>query len=169
MRTVKRIIKIHEVKDFKISVLFNNGESRVIDFELLLDEWKVKEGDLEYPLRVKEEFQKLELIEGTLAWKNINFYSLDEDGNEVSHPLELDPVVLYENSEKDKSRRINVGLMIKQYRKELGLTQQELASKSGTSKHYISRIENNKTGVELSTLIKIVEGGLGKRIQINIV
>lgn len=57
--------------------------------------------------------------------------------------------------------------MIKQARKELGLTQQELAEKSGTSKHYISRIENEKSGIELMTLKKIVEG-LGKRLQISV-
>ncbi|MBK6902797.1 MAG: helix-turn-helix transcriptional regulator [Saprospirales bacterium] len=55
-----------------------------------------------------------------------------------------------------------IGLMIKQARKEAGLTQEELARKSGTSKHYISRIENNKSDIELLTLIKIVEAGLGK-------
>lgn len=168
MRKIKRIIKIHNVNNFKISVLFNNGESRVIDFGLLLDKWKIKEGDLEHLLRTKEEFQKVELIDGTLTWKNITIHSEDEDGNAVIYPLDFDPIVLYENSEKDKSRKINIGLMIKQSRKEMGLTQEELAVRSGTSRHYISRIENNKTGVEVLTLIKIVEGGLGRRIQINI-
>lgn len=47
------------------------------------------------------------------------------------------------------------------------LKQGQLAEKSGTSKHYISRIENEKSGIELMTLKKIVEG-LGKRLQIRI-
>jgi len=40
-----------------------------------------------------------------------------------------------------------------------GLTQQELADKVGTTKSYISKIENNITEVRISTLKKIVEFG----------
>ncbi|PHN07237.1 hypothetical protein CRP01_07890 [Flavilitoribacter nigricans DSM 23189 = NBRC 102662] len=58
--------------------------------------------------------------------------------------------------------------MIKQARKEEGLTQQELAERSGTSKHYISRIENNKSDIEMLTLKKIVEAGLGRKLRVQI-
>ena len=51
--------------------------------------------------------------------------------------------------------------MIRQARNEMGLTQKQLASKSGITKHYISRLENNRTGIELSTLVCIIESGLG--------
>ena len=170
MRTVKRIIKIHEIKGYKIYTLFSNGESRIVDFEELFDKWNIKKGDIEFPLKESlNEFKKVEVIDGTFVWKNIKIKSTDEDGNEVVYYYDVDPIVMYEASDKDPSRKVEIGLMIKQARKELGLTQQELASKSGTSKHYISRIENNKSGIELSTLIKIIEGGLGKRLQISIV
>lgn len=61
------------------------------------------------------------------------------------------------------------GNMIKKAREQAGLTQEELAKRSGTTKNYISRLENNKSDVELGTLIKIIEIGLGRhmRIQIN--
>jgi transcriptional regulator with XRE-family HTH domain len=55
---------------------------------------------------------------------------------------------LYELSQIDTSRQIDIGLMIKQTRKDMGMTQAELAKKIGSSKHYISRIENNKSGIE---------------------
>jgi len=58
--------------------------------------------------------------------------------------------------------------MIKQSRMEMGLIQEELAQKSGTTKHYISRLENNRTGLELSTLKRIIEGGLDKKMKIII-
>jgi len=58
--------------------------------------------------------------------------------------------------------------LIKQSRNEQGITQEQLASKSGITKHYISKLENNKIGIELSTLKRIIEGGLGKRIKISI-
>jgi transcriptional regulator with XRE-family HTH domain len=59
-------------------------------------------------------------------------------------------------------------MLIKKTRTELGLTQEELAERSGTTKHYISRVENNRTGIEVSTLKKIIEGGLGRRMKITI-
>jgi len=169
MRTVKRIIKIHKITGYKIYTLFSNGESKIVDFEKVFDQWKIDSKDIEYPLKESvKEFQKVKVIDGTFVWKNIKFTSKDENGNPVTHYYDVDPIVMYESSEIDESRKVEIGLMIKQARKELGLTQEQLAVKSGTSKHYISRIENNKSGIELSTLVKIIEGGLGKRLQISI-
>ncbi len=113
------------------------------------------------------EFKKFKIIDGTFVWENIKFTSKDDEGKEVIQFFDLDPVVLYENSTRDTSRSLQVGRMIRNARKELGLTQEQLARKAGTSKHYISRIENEKSGIELMTLKKIVEG-LGKRLQISI-
>ena len=50
---------------------------------------------------------------------------------------------------------------------EAGLTQEQLAAKIGTKKTYISRIENGKADVQLSTLFRIFEG-LGKRVSLTI-
>jgi len=168
MRSIKRIVKIHQIRGYKVTCLFNNGESRVIDFKNLFEKWKIKKGHIAYPLlENQKEFKKLKIIDGSFVWENIKFKSLDDEGNEIVQYFDLDPIVIYENSEIDKSRNLLIGWMIKQARKELGLTQEELAERSGTSKHYISRIENEKSGIELMTLKKIVEG-LGKRLQINI-
>jgi len=43
-----------------------------------------------------------------------------------------------------------------------------LAEKSRTPRFYISRLENNKTDIELSTFRKIVEAGLGKHLKLVI-
>jgi len=170
MRSIKRIIKIHEIQGYKVYCLFNNGESRVVDFQEVFRTWGVKPGDLEYSLiKSSDEFEQIQVKDGTFVWENINIKSFDEDDNEVMEHYELDPIVMYEMSKEDDSRKTEIGLMIRQVRKEMGLTQEELAKKSGTSKHYISRIENNKSGIELATLIKIIEGGLGRRLQINII
>ena len=56
---------------------------------------------------------------------------------------------------------------LKEERRNAGLTQEQLAAKIGTKKSYISRIENGKTDVQLSTLFKIFQG-LGKRVSITI-
>jgi len=168
MRSIKRILKIHEIDGYKVSCLFSNGESRIIDFKKLFQAWELKAGDIAYPLLASEkEFQQIALVDGTFVWKNIPINSTDEDGNPTVYFFDLDPIVLYENSQEDPTRTIKLGLMIKQARLNLGLTQEELAARSGTSKHYISKIENDKSGIELFSLQKIVEGGLGKRLNIS--
>jgi transcriptional regulator with XRE-family HTH domain len=48
------------------------------------------------------------------------------------------------------------------------LTQDEVAHKAGTSRTYISKLENDTQAIELKTLSKIVEASLGKRLVISI-
>jgi ribosome-binding protein aMBF1 (putative translation factor) len=61
-----------------------------------------------------------------------------------------------------------IGALIHDARLEKGMTQEELAIKVGTTKSYISKIENNIKEVRLSTLQKIVELGLGGQLQLSI-
>ena len=61
-----------------------------------------------------------------------------------------------------------IGVMLQQARLEKGMTQEQLATKCGTNKGYISRIENNLKEVRISTLQKIVEFGLGGHLDLSI-
>ena len=61
-----------------------------------------------------------------------------------------------------------LGFLLQQARLEKGMTQEELALKIGTTKSYISKIENNNKEARLSTLQKIVELGLGGHIELSI-
>jgi DNA-binding XRE family transcriptional regulator len=61
-----------------------------------------------------------------------------------------------------------LGMLIQQARIERGLTQEQLAEKCGTNKGYISKIENDIKEVRLSTLRKIVEFGLGGKLELAI-
>jgi DNA-binding XRE family transcriptional regulator len=61
-----------------------------------------------------------------------------------------------------------LGVMIQELRKEKGLTQHELAQKCGTTKNYISRIENNASDIRLSTLMRILRDGLGAHLQLRV-
>jgi DNA-binding XRE family transcriptional regulator len=60
------------------------------------------------------------------------------------------------------------GVLIQQTRQQLGMTQEELAIKVGTTKSYISKIENDLKEARISTLQKIVELGFGARLEINV-
>jgi HTH-type transcriptional regulator/antitoxin HipB len=47
-----------------------------------------------------------------------------------------------------------IGVMLQELRKESGMTQEQLARKCGTTKTYISRIENDASDIRLSTLMQ---------------
>jgi ribosome-binding protein aMBF1 (putative translation factor) len=84
-------------------------------------------------------------------------------------PYEIGADVLFRYSKpgkKDVYHRI--GRLVREARIKSGLTQQELAVKSGTTRSYISRIENDRSGIELDTLRKIIESGLGKQLEVII-
>jgi len=48
------------------------------------------------------------------------------------------------------------GQLLKEARKQAGITQEELANRLGANKSYISRIENGKTEPKVSTFYKIL-------------
>lgn len=61
-----------------------------------------------------------------------------------------------------------IGAMLQEERIRQGLTQQELADKVGTTKSYISKIENSVKEVRISTLEKIVKFGFGGELELKI-
>jgi len=65
-------------------------------------------------------------------------------------------------------KSFKLGLMLQQARIEKGMTQEQLAEKCGTNKGYISKVENDIKEIRLSTLQKIVELGLGGRLELSI-
>jgi DNA-binding XRE family transcriptional regulator len=61
-----------------------------------------------------------------------------------------------------------LGVLIQEMREKQNLTQEQLAIKCGTTKSYISRIENNASDIRLSTLMRIVKDGLGGHLQLTV-
>ena len=61
-----------------------------------------------------------------------------------------------------------LGVLIGEARRSLNMTQQELAERAGTTKAYISRIENDGSDIRLSTLMRIVQKGLGGRLVLSL-
>jgi len=58
--------------------------------------------------------------------------------------------------------------MLEEIRKRNKMTQDQLAKKCGTSKTYISRIENGASEIRLSTLIRIIHQGFGGRLMLTV-
>jgi ribosome-binding protein aMBF1 (putative translation factor) len=67
-----------------------------------------------------------------------------------------------------KSQAFIVGELLKEERTKAQLTQAELAEKTGTKKSYISRIENGHADIQLSTLYRLIEQGLNRKLELSI-
>jgi DNA-binding XRE family transcriptional regulator len=79
-------------------------------------------------------------------------------------------VIGTENRQKyeDEYNNFELGVLIQEMRKERGLTQEQLALKCGTTKNYISKIENNASDIRLSTLMRIIRQGLGGHLKLSL-
>ena len=67
-----------------------------------------------------------------------------------------------------KSSSFMIGELLKEFRLEAKMSQEDLAEKSGTKKSYISRVENGKIDIQISTLFRIFEHGLGRQIRLTV-
>jgi HTH-type transcriptional regulator / antitoxin HipB len=61
-----------------------------------------------------------------------------------------------------------LGVMLQEMRLQKNLTQEQLAEKCGTTKNYISRIENDASDIRLSTLMRIVREGFGGQLKLSV-
>lgn len=71
------------------------------------------------------------------------------------------------NQYEERAQMFIVSEMLKAARLQANLTQEELAEKAGTKKSYISKVENGKGNIQLSTLIRIFEKGLNRKIGLT--
>ncbi|HUB61940.1 MAG TPA: helix-turn-helix transcriptional regulator [Puia sp.] len=67
-----------------------------------------------------------------------------------------------------KAKAYMIGELIREERRLAKLTQEQLADKIGAKKSFISRIENGQSDIQLSTLYRLIEFGLGKKIELAI-
>ena len=69
---------------------------------------------------------------------------------------------------EEEFEAFKIGVLIKEARNKQHLTQEQLAKRVGTTKNYISRIENNASDIRLSTLMRIIREGLGGHLKLSL-
>jgi len=162
-------LKINWIKGLTISVVFNNGESRIIDFKKVFKKLELKNDSPILILKDSDEFSKVKLNNNTLSWSNVEQFITDKNSKKIKVPFEIGADLLLKYSSTEVTGITSkIGRLVRDTRIKSGLTQKELAIKSGTSRNYISRIENDRSDIELDTLRKIIETGLGKHLEINV-
>ena len=92
----------------------------------------------------------------TKSWKDIKNDIYGSVGTERRDELERD----FES--------FKIGLLLKKAREDKHLTQLELAELVDKKREYISRIENNASDIRLSTLMKIIQTGLGGHLKLTL-
>ncbi|WP_305952760.1 helix-turn-helix transcriptional regulator [Emticicia oligotrophica] len=97
---------------------------------------------------------------------------LDQYSKQVLFPEQLSKAIStlqavgMPNDYTVKQKAASICEELKEQRKRHNLTQTELASKIDMKKEFISRIENGKADIQLSTFLKILDGlGLKMNIQ----
>lgn len=165
-----RIVKIISVEPFTITTVWTTGEIRINDFSKSFERWKKSKNSHLLGLIPWEVFKGVTVGESrTLEWGNYPT-TFTFDGKTQTAPTDLDPDVLYQESTFVRMiESIPVGVMLKQAREKAGLTQTDVAINAGTTRNYISRIENGKSDIQVETLHKIVELGLGKELRLEVV
>ena len=96
--------------------------------------------------------------------KNKNLVSWDDHLNQKYGKIGTPSRDKYEQ----EFEAFKLGVLIQEARKKRRLTQEELALKVGTTKNYISRIENNASDIRLSTLMRIITDGLGGHLKLTL-
>lgn len=170
-KRLPKILKINSIdkKKLKVSVLFSNGEDRVLDFEnILKNEWKVTKHDAEYKLLTPSEFAKVKLENYTLVWHNVDLFITGLNRKKTKVPFEVGADTLLNLSNIDERLTISIGALFRKARLAANLSQEKVAELSGTSRTYITKLENDKSDVEIMTLKKIVEAGLNRHLSISI-
>jgi DNA-binding XRE family transcriptional regulator len=166
---IPKILKINWINNHTISVVFNNGESRSLDLFKIFDNLGIDEDSPAYILYQPNELLNVELNNNTLSWPNVQQYITSKEGSKIHLPFEIGADILFSQSQLEPNETsLKIGKLLKDARRESGLTQEALAQKSGTTRNYISRIENDRSDLEIATLKKIIEIGLGKRLEIRI-
>ena len=61
-----------------------------------------------------------------------------------------------------------LGFMLQEMRQQHNMTQEQLAQKCGTTKNYISRIENDASDIRISTLMRIIREGFGGHLRLSV-
>lgn len=171
-KRLPKILKINRIEKskLKVSVLFSDGEDRILDFNKIFKKnWKVTKNDPEYVLLSPNEFAKVKLEHHTLSWHNVGLFMTGKNNEKIKVPFDVGADTLYELSQPDEKLSFSVGELVKRARLSAKLSQEKVAELSGTSRTYITKLENNsESDIQLMTLKKIVEAGLNKHLSINI-
>lgn len=160
-----RIVKIRNIKGHKVLALWNDGNSRLHNFEPEVVAWRNYVG---YRRLSDSSVFKTAIVndEGCLSWPHITY---DEEASDNQDDwITFDSDRMFEEGElyEERNPALKLAQVVSSIRLKLGLTQEQVAIRTGVTKSYISKIERGVTDINLGTFEWLLEQGFGKRIEI---
>jgi DNA-binding XRE family transcriptional regulator len=140
---------------FRIFAFFDKGNLIVLGNGFQKKTQKTPKTEIEKALKIKAEYENE---------KENNIITLDE----ILDNKDGKRGVKEREQWEQEFEAFQLGVLLEEARLKLGLTQEQLAEKIGTNKSYISRIENNASDIRLSTLMKIIQTGLGGHLKLTL-
>jgi DNA-binding XRE family transcriptional regulator len=168
VRTTDKILRLDAVEPPVIRFTTAAFRRHALDLRVLFDALGLRDGDPGWSLRNDpRRCAGVVLRDYALTWPEERQRVPWPDGSVRELPFQLDPGTCIRHAEalEDPGDR-RLGDRMRRWRREAGLTQEELARRVGTSKHYISRLENHRVEPEWRTLRKIAEIGLGRELEL---
>ena len=165
-----RLLRILKVTPFAITAIWTTGETRTNDFRQRFERW-ARQPDLAKLMDWGIFSQVVIGEQGSFAWPNV-VMTIDTNhfpNAEPSQALELDPDVCYaESALVSLFNPLNeLSKLLKEERTKSGITQSELAKRTGYTLQYINKLESGTTDATFGTLEWILKVGLGKRITVS--
>ena|SRR5476651_1188311 len=172
MKKLPRILLITKAEHPNtLYTLWTNGEERKIDLSSTI-ELNLSNGDDRFaPLKEWEVFKHASVsVDNTITWNNLKQTITLPSGKIITSALDLDPDTLYQQSYliNKLSTTPAIGQLLKTAREDAGLSQDEVARNSGTTRNYISKIETGKADIQLNTLYRLIKLGIGKELKLSI-
>jgi DNA-binding XRE family transcriptional regulator len=167
IRNLPRVLKVNSVAAGVICVVFNNGARHRVRLATVLRNTHVEPAMMRKILNPKN-MSTIDIVDGALSFPRVR-QAIQFGNKKMDVPFDIGADILYQYSEPEPTKEtLNIGSLIHDARKKAKLSQQELAKRSGTTRTYISKIENNRSDLEMETLKKVVEVGLGRKLEVKI-
>jgi hypothetical protein len=88
-----KVSRILAKEGYQLTLLFKHGEARTIDFQQFFKTERQYDRIL---LEQAEQFDKVEVENDTLVWREVGFWSKNPDGEDQFMYYDIDPALLYE-------------------------------------------------------------------------
>jgi len=172
MKKLPRILLLTNIEPpHTLYTLWTNGEERKIDFTQQIALSQSNGNHLFARLKEWDIFKQASIsADHTIVWENLKQTITLPSGKVITGALDLDPDTLYRDSSLVSKMNTSpkIGQLLKTAREGAGLSQEEVARNSGTTRNYISKIETGKADIQLNTLYRLIKLGIGKELKLSI-
>jgi phage-related protein/DNA-binding XRE family transcriptional regulator len=149
---------------FRVFSFFDKGNLVVLVNGFQKKTQKTPKSEIKMAEKLKKEYLEPNIIDNNMNIEDKKITTFESHLDSQYGKIGTNARDIYE----EEFESFQLGILIQEMRKERGMTQEQLALKCGTTKNYISKIENNASDIRLSTLMRIIRQGLGGHLKLSL-